>query len=251
MLDAKISNISEWRAIISCINKFRDEATFFTYPGRITFGGLNKDHTSLLQVIFPKSSFKEYDSTSSQFTLKTCDLLSILNKCVNEQSLELHIAKKGRMVIGVNGPLHRQYVLKVFDDPGLFPPAPVIKPGVKAILSHTGISKILTDMNMISDLVCIKTKDDKITFTCEKGSLKSEIMLDKNSTELKSLDFKEPTETTYSLKYLSEFFNTIDAPDGVTLEYSDPYPLHLKFTTPSQVEINYHQAPYVIIYPKK
>ena len=251
MLDAKISNISEWRAIISCINKFRDEATFFTYPGRITFAGLDKEHASLLQAVFPKKSFEKYTAASTQFTLKTDDLLSILNKCSNEQALELHIAKKDRMVIGVIGPLHRQYVLKVFDDPGLFPPAPAIKPTVKAILSHTAISKILTDMNMISELVRIKTKDNKIIFTSEDGELKSEIILDENSPELKELSVTETTETTYSLKYLSELFDNMDAIDGITLEYSDPYPLHLKFITPSQIEINYYQAPHIINYPKK
>jgi len=70
LLNAKIKNVEEWKAILNAIGGLVDEAMFICNDDGITFRGLDPAHVALLDITFPKSSFESLESKTSFFWIK-------------------------------------------------------------------------------------------------------------------------------------------------------------------------------------
>ena len=248
MLTAKLSNVAEWKAIVSGIGSIVDEAMFIISATGITFRGMDPAHVSLLDVTFPKESFESFKSESTFFSINIADFKAILNSCANEDTLEFFITGADKMKIVASGTMHMEFNMKLLDRTQSNMPIPKINPTVQAVVAPTVFTLIVNNLGIISEFVSLKAKakTNKLIFKAISDSGDGTITLNKDSDELVKLEITEDAETTYSLEYLSKIIRDIGkASESISLEYSNINPMHLTFTMPSKIKIDYYLAPRV------
>ena len=246
MLNAKLSNVAEWKAIVSGIGDIVEEAMFIISQDGITFRGMDPAHVSLLDVTFPKESFESYESQATFFSINIADFKAILNSCANEDTLEFFITGAHKMKIVASGTMHMEFNLKLLDRSQSNMPIPKINPTVQAVIAPAVFTRVLANMSVISDYIGIKSESDRIQFQGISDSGDATITLDKGSAELEKLDVKKAADTTYSLEYMSKIIRDIGrASKSISLEYSEQHPMHMTFAMPSQIKVNYYLAPRV------
>ncbi len=246
MLHAKLSNVSEWKAIVSGIGDIVEEAMFIISQDGITFRGMDPAHVSLLDVTFPKESFESDKSQATFFSINIADFKAILNSCANEDILEFLISESHKMKIVTGGTMHMEFNLRLLDRTQSNIPIPVASPTVQVAIVPAAFTKILSNMNVISDYISIKSESDKIQFQGTGDSGDATITLDKGSPELEKLEIKKVADTTYSLEYMAKIIRDIGkASKNINLEYSEQHPMHMTFVMPSKIKVNYYLAPRV------
>ena len=246
MLDAKISNVSEWKAIVSGIGSIVEEAMFIISKDGISFRGMDPAHVSLLDVTFPKESFTFFESKDTFFAINIIDFRAILNSCSNDDTLEFSISGAHKMKIISRGTMHMEFNLKLLDRTQSNTPIPKIKSTVLAVITPAVFAQVITNLNILSEYISIKSKHNKILFKAISDSGDGTITLNKDSDELVKLEVTEDAETTYSLEYLSKIIRDIGkASESISLEYSNLNPMHMTFAMPSKINIEYYLAPRV------
>ena len=246
MLTAKLSNVAEWKAIVSGIGSIVDEAMFIISATGITFRGMDPAHVSLLDVTFPKESFESYDSKDTFFSINIEDFKAILNSCSNEDVLTLSISGAHNMKIISGGAIHMEFNLKLLDRTQANQPLPKINPTVQAVITPAAFAQILAQLNILSDYISMKSKGSKLIFKSSGDFGDGTLTLNKGSDELVTLEVTKDAESIYSLEYMTKIIRDIGkASESISLEFSDQHPMHMTFAMPSKIKIDYYLAPRV------
>ena len=244
MLKARIKNVGEWKAVLNAIGDIVEDAMFIVNDAGITFRGMDAAHVALLDVTFPKSSFDLLETKTSFFGLKVDDFKKIFNACGNSDVVELDIEKEGLMKITITGSLNMEFTLRLIDKTTTNTPIPKIDYKVKAALDPTVLSRILTNIQPISEYVSINCNYDKIQFSGKGDVGDARIDIHKGNPELRNLETVETSSAVYSLDYMAKIIRSIGkATNSVSLEYSTQNPIHMLFEMPSMVKVDYYLAP--------
>ena len=115
LLEARFSNVEEWKAILHAIGDIAEEAIFICNQEGITFRGIDPSHVSLLDITFPRSSFESYDCHATFFGIKVNDLKSIISASSNNDSIEFNIEDPHKMKISIHGSLEMRYDLNLIE----------------------------------------------------------------------------------------------------------------------------------------
>ena len=238
--------MGEWKAVLNAIGDIAEEAMFIVNDDGITFRGMDAAHVALLDVTFPKSSFHLIETKTSFFGLKVDDLKKIFNTCGNSDVVELDIEKEGLMRIKITGSLNMEFTLRLIDKTTTNAPIPKVNYKTKVALDSTVLSKILTNLQPISEYVSIDCNYDKIQFSGKGDVGDARIDIHKGNPELKNLETVETSSAVYSLDYMARIIRSIGkATNNVSLEYSTQNPIHMLFEMPSMVKVDYYLAPRV------
>ena len=244
MLKAKFSNVGEWKAILNAIGDIVDDAMFICTDEGVTFRGMDPAHVALLDVTFPKSSFQTLETKTSFFGLRIEDFKKVLNACGNSDLVELIIEGENLMKITVSGSLNMEFNLRLIEKSGTNTPIPKVDYKAKASLEPTVFSRILTNLQPISEYVTIDCNYDKIQFSSKGDVGDARIDIEKGNPELRYLETLEITNAVYSLEYMAKIIRNIGKTSkNVSIEYSSKNPLHMLFETPSMVKVDYYLAP--------
>jgi len=94
LLKAVITNIDEWKAILTAISDVVEDAIFICTDDGITFRGIDSSQMALLDITFPRSSFKKLTSNTSFFGLKIKDFSKIMNFASSNDIVEFQKSQK-------------------------------------------------------------------------------------------------------------------------------------------------------------
>jgi len=244
LLNARITNVGEWKAILNAIGNMVEEAMFIVNNDGITFRGMDPSHVALLDVTFPKSSFDHLDSKTSFFGLRVNDFKTVFNTASNNDTVELFIENENMMRVSINGTIDMEYNIHLIEKQEVNTPIPKTDYKAKISVNPNTLSRIISNIQHISEFIEINCNQERVEFS-GKGDLgDAKINLDKQNPELKELNLSEDSSAVYSLEYMEKIIRDIGkASKNVSMEYANNNPIHLLFEMPSMVRVEYYLAP--------
>ena len=246
LLKAKFKNVGEWKAILNAIDEIVEEAMFICNTDGITFRGMDPTHVSLLDITFPKSSFEELETTTSFFGVRTNDFKNILASANDNDIIELQIEDEGNLKVLINGMLSMTFTLKLLEKTETNTPVPKVKPKSTVNLNPSTLTKIITNLEKVSEFVTVKTLSDRVEFSGRGDIGEAKIDLLKSNPELEGLDITEESTSVYSLEFMAKIIRSIGrASKSVNMQYSTKSPMHIEFEMPSMTKVGYYLAPRV------
>ena len=238
--------MGEWKAVLSAIDEIVEEAMFICNTDGITFRGMDPTHVSLLDITFPKSSFEELESKTSLFGVRTSEFKNILSSAGDDDTVELQIENEGNLKVLVNGTLSMTFTLKLLEKTEANTPVPKVKPNCKVDLSPVMLTKILTNLEKVSEYVTVKSLSDRVEFSGKGDTGDAKIDLLKSNPDLTGLDVTESSTSVYSLEFMAKIIRSIGrASKSVNMQYSTKSPMHIEFEMPSKTKVGYYLAPRV------
>jgi proliferating cell nuclear antigen len=108
---------------------------------------------------------------------------------------------------------------------------------------YDALVNALKDIDVITNVVEIYTNEAMIKFYGKGDTGDAEVVYwqDEN-TSIEMFNEAKESKTAYSLEYLLQMLNAVDA-DNVILEYSSKMPLRLQFLLPFRCDMQYYLAP--------
>ncbi len=246
MLKARIKNVGEWKAILNAIGGIVEDAMFIVNTDGITFRGMDPSHVALLDVTFPKSSFEELDSKTSFFGLRVDDFKTVFNSASNDDVVELQISDHDMMKVSISGTLSMEYNIKLLERTEVNTPIPKTEYKARLSLETETLTRILSNIEKISDYVTINCNSDGVEFSGKGDVGDAKINLERGNPELKDIVLSENSAAVYSLEYMAKIIRDIGrASKSVNMEYAERNPIHIMFQMPSEARVEYYLAPRV------
>jgi len=246
LLKARIKNVGEWKAILNAIGDIVEDAMFIVNTDGITFRGMDPSHVALLDVTFPKSSFEELESKTSFFGIKVNDLKTVLNSASNDDSIEMNIEDNTIMKVIIKGTLDMEYNIRLIQRQEVNTPIPNTEYKAKLSLGTHTLSRILANIERISDYVKIDCNTSRVEFSGRGDAGDAKINLERSNPELKNIELDENSSSTYSLEFMAKIIRDLGKTTNlVNMEYAERNPIHILFQMPSNITVNYYLAPRV------
>lgn len=244
MLKARIKNVGEWKAILNAIGDIVEDAMFIVNNDGITFRGMDSSHIALLDVTFPTSSFEELECKTSFFGLKVEDFKIVMNTASNNDVVELDIQDNSIMKVSIKGSLPMEYNIRLLERTEVNTPIPKSDYKTKISLTPETLTRILSNIQKISEYVTITSNSEGVEFFGEGDAGNAKINLERTNPDLKEISSSESSNAIYSLEYMTKVIRDIGkASKLVNLEYANKNPIHIAFEMPSMVKVEYYLAP--------
>jgi len=244
LLKARITNIDEWKAILSAIEDVVEDAVFICSKDGITFRGMNSSQMALLDVTFPKSSFDEFVSNNSFFGLKIKDFSTIMNFALSGDLVDLSMSQKTEMSVSIKNKITTEYIIKLIQRKKNKLPIPKVKYKSQLSVESNTLTQILSNIHQISEYVKIHCDSKRVIFSGQGDSGDTKINLNSSNPNLKTLTSTEISSAQYSLEYMAKIIRNIGKTSKIiNLEYSNKNPVHIMFDMPSNTKVNYYLAP--------
>jgi len=244
LLEARFTNIGEWKAILQAIGDIADEAMFICNQEGITFRGIDPAHIALLEITFPKSSFEFFDCHATFFGISVSDFKNIVNSASNEDLVELIIDNPHKMKISIKGSLQMKYDLNLIERSEVNTQIPKIEATSKISLSPATLAKIISNIERVSENVTISCIPEKIQFSGSGNIGKAEVDIEKGNVELSLLEVTQNSSSVYSLEFMAKIIRNIGkASNNVNMEYGSQTAMHMLFEMPSLTKVEYYLAP--------
>ena len=211
--------MDEWKAVLNAISDVVEDAMFICNNDGITFRGMDPAHIALLDVTFPKSSFDVLETKTSFFGIKIDDFKKVLHACGNSDVIEFIIEGQDVLKIYASGSLEMKFNLKLIEKTSTNIPIPKVEYKAKATLDPNVFSRILTNLQPISEYISIICNHEKIQFSGKGDVGDAQIHIEKGNPELKNLETLEITNAVYSLDYMAKIIRSIGrAANNVSIE---------------------------------
>jgi proliferating cell nuclear antigen len=242
-MKAKCSN-NHLKAVVESIKPIVDEAVFTATSEGITFRAMDASHVSLLDISWKRDGFLEYECNEEvTFGVRIDELLKLLRRIEKDTQVEISIADGEMQITTSEGKRTRNYKLKLLDASKSEAPVPKLSFNTRVTMLYDALVDALKDIDVISSVVEIYTNEAMIKFSGKGDTGDAEVVYwqDEN-TSIEMFNEAKESKTAYSLEYLLQMLNAVDA-DNVILEYSSKMPLRLQFLLPFRCDMQYYLAP--------
>ena len=244
LLEAKFTNIDEWKAILQAISDITDEAMFICNKDGVTFRGMDPSHVALLEITFPSSSFELFECSTTFFGIHVKDLHNILSVASSTDTVEFRIDDPHDMKIRVAGSLDMRYTLNLIERSEINTPIPKVHSKSKIDLSPIILSKIISNIEKVSDYIMISSNPENVQFAGDGMVGKVHMDMKNTDEQLSSYTVQEDSSSMYSLEYMSKIIRNIGrASSNVRMEYGTQTPIRLLFEMESKAKAEYYLAP--------
>ena len=244
LLDAKFTNIAEWKSILQAIGEIADEVMFICNQEGVTFRGMDSSHVSLLEITFPKSSFTFFNCNPTFFGISANDFKTIIDSASNNDQVELIIDSPHKIKISINGNLQMKYDLNLIEKSTVNTPIPKIDAASKISLSPDTLTKIMTNIGRVSENVKVSSVSEKIQFSGFGIIGKVEVDLETSNTDVSSIEVSQNSSSVYGLEYMAKIIKSIGKTSkNVHIQYGSKTPMHVLFEMPSSTKVEYYLAP--------
>jgi proliferating cell nuclear antigen len=244
---ARTRSTEEWKAVASAISTLVDEATFEANIEGISFRGMDPSHVALIDIHWPNTTFESFECDSAiKFGVRIDELLKVIRRGEKKDSVEMSLAEDSTLLVKMHDGYRREYKMRLIESSASATPLPKLSFNTKAVLVAGAFDRILSDVNIVSEYLSIKSETSAIHFTGKGDSGEAEITLDPKSEGLEELNVKEQSTATYSIDYLSKVTKAISTAGGsIAAEFSSKMPIRLEFRVLNLGRIHFYLAPRV------
>ena len=244
-LSCTIKNVEEWQAILDAISALVEDAMFIVNTDSVSFRGVDPSHVALLDITFPKSSFERFEGQTSFFGIRMDDFKTVMNSAGKNDVIDLHIDGK-KLKVAISGSLNMKFKVVLLDKAEINQPIPKCSYKSKISIQPNTLSRILTNLEKISDNISINSSSDQVEFSGHGDCGDGKINIDSRDFKINHLGSQEKITANYSLEYMIKMIRSIGkASKMVNLEYDTQKPMHLSFDMPSATKVEYYLAPRV------
>jgi proliferating cell nuclear antigen len=206
---------------------------------------MDASHVSLLDISWKRDGFLEYECNEGEVTfgVRIDELLKLLRRIEKDTQVEISITDGEMQITASEGKKTRNYKLKLLDASKSETPVPKLSFNTRVTMLYDALVDALKDIDVITNVVEIYTNESMIKFYGKGDAGDAEVVYwqDEN-TNIEMLNEVKESKTAYSLEYLLQMLNAVDA-DNVILEYSSKMPLRLQFLLPFRCDMQYYLAP--------
>jgi proliferating cell nuclear antigen len=245
VLDVKIKNIDEWKAVINTIGNIVENTMFICNNDGVTFRGTDPAHITLLDITFPKSSFESFETKTSFFGLNVNELKTVLNMANTGDQIRLQISSSDNLRVSIKGSLNMEYTIRLIERTEVNVPIPKITSTSKISINSETLGRIISNLSKISDYVAIDCFSNNVEFYGKGDSGDAKITIDNSNPDLYEINSLEDTYSTYGLEYVAKIIRDIGkSSKKVNIEYASNNPMYMQFEMPS-ASVEYYLAPRV------
>ncbi|AFZ70165.1 proliferating cell nuclear antigen PCNA [Caldisphaera lagunensis DSM 15908] len=234
-----------WRYIIGSIEKIIDEGVFTINEEGLHFRALDTSRIVMIDFIYPKSSFEEFDVDKEEnIGVSFSTLSDILKRAEKDDELEM-ISDENSITLKYIGKGERLFKIPQISLSQDKLPEPKITFTVKAKLTNNTFIDIINDIEAIGESITIRADDNenKLIIT-GKGDIESaEIELSLEKQNLIELSIDSPDSSTYSIEYLSDMLMAAKEADLITLMYSQDAPAKIDMEYQNGGRITFYISP--------
>jgi proliferating cell nuclear antigen len=237
-------NNNHLRAVFEAIKPIVDEAVFTANSEGITFRAMDASHVSLLDISWKRDGFIDYECNEEvTFGVRIDELLKLLRRIEKDTQVEISIADGEMQLTASEGKRTRNYKLRLLDASKSETPVPKLSFNTRVTMLYDALVNALKDIDVISSVVEMYTNESMIKFYGKGDAGDAEVVYWKDeNTSIEMLNEAKESKSAYSLEYLLQMLNAVDA-DNVILEYSSKMPLRLQFLLPFRCDMQYYLAP--------
>ena len=212
---SKTRSTEEWKVVTSAISTLVDEATFEANVEGISFRGMDPSHVALIDIHWPNSTFESFECDSAiKFGVRIDELLKVIRRGDKKDSVEISLGDDSTLLIKMFNGYLREYKMRLIESSASATPLPKLSFNTKVVLVAGSFDRILSDINIVSEYLSIKSESSAVHFSGKGDSGEAEIILDPKSEGLEELIVKEQSIATYSIDYLSKITKAISTVGG-------------------------------------
>jgi len=246
LFSVKFTNVQDWKMVFSSLEKSFEEGIFQTSENVVVFRTIHSSNIALLEVAFPRSSFKFLKVSNLSFKFLIEELKVILTHANQNDSIEFQMQNDKFLNVYINKVLIAKLTVQKIHDLKNFEP-PKIEYTSMIHLGSDVIKKILANFKNNYDCIQINSKKNVIQFSSLYENKTSKINIDEKNTGLYEVQIINNTSSTYSLEYMKDIIRNIGKTcKTMKMEYSSSRPLRLSFVTSSNAQIEYYLAPRIV-----
>lgn len=241
---AKTSGSDDLKAIISAISTVVEEATFVASTEGITFRGMDPSHVALIDISWPNSAFDKYECDADiNFGVRIDEFSKLIKRADKTDDIQINISEDNMLVVTIGR--NKKYKIRLIESSATETPLPKIAYDAKLEILPSKFDKILGDVQVVSEYLTIRSKDNTASFSGKGDSGEVDIDLDTSDSE-QSVTATTECEGTYSLEYLNPVVRAVgNTAPIITCEYSASKPLRIEFKVANIGRIHFYLAPRV------
>jgi len=240
--DLKVHDPTMLKEAVNIISEIVEEATFSIDEEGLHFRGMDPSHVCLADFRSPNADYEKWEVRQpGNFALRVDEFSKILKSLKKKESLSLSFNED--FILNVKSP-SMSMNLKTIEISSTDCPLPKINYNSKVVVSGQELSRILKQIENVSDYVSIQTYNNRVIFSGKGDQGDVKIELEKGDPYLIELDVREESNSTYSLEYLLAFIKHTNK-HTITLDFSTKQPIRLNAHLDQVTKIDYYLAPRV------
>ena len=237
-----LQDVDLFKNVVDTISLFINEGTFkFTKDG-IELMAMDPASIAMIILRILPSMFLEYNVNNEEATLPISDFSQVIKRAKSTERLTFEV-KDSRFVVTVEGNYKRKFYLPIIEAEMNINKAPSLKFNAKVKMDSDVIDSGIKDAKMITDNVILHAKSDEFKITAEGTNSSTELILNKDSPSLISIDVSEESKAKYSLDYLERILKATKISKEILLQFSSNYPLQIDFTNVDKLNLTFVLAP--------
>ena len=248
MFEVEISKIEPFRNLVKALSVIVEEGTFNMNEAQIKLLAMDPSHVAMVDFELPREFFDTYSCQGEpRLTVNIGELLKFLDRVDRDEHVTIKLdEEQARLVIRCKRGGHsRRFMMPILEPLDEEVPQPKIFFKASTRILTGSLRRAMRDASLVSEHVKLEVGGDafKISATGDMGSALSEWQRD--SDELLELKSEEDSNANFTLSYLNDIVNAVQASSEVaTLELSTDMPIKMDFELP-QGRLIYYLAPMI------
>ena len=246
MFEVEISRIEPFRNLVKALSVIVEEGTFNMDEAQVKLLAMDPSHVAMVDFELPSEFFDKYTCEDEpRLTINIGEFLKFLDRVEKDEQVTIRLEEdQARLVIRCKRGGHtRRFMMPILEPLDEEVPQPKIFFKASARILTQSLRRAIRDSSLVSEHVKMEVDEGnfKISATGDMGSALSD--WERDSDELLELKVEEPSNATFTLSYLQDIVNAVQASSEVaTLELSTDMPIKMDFELP-QGRLIYYLAP--------
>ncbi|OYT42478.1 MAG: proliferating cell nuclear antigen (pcna) [Candidatus Aenigmarchaeota archaeon ex4484_224] len=248
MFKAVLTDPDLLRIPITTIAQLIDEGVFNITKSNISLRAADRAMVAVVDFKILANAFEEYSiEEESKIGLNVSNFLSILKRAKRKDKLEMSL-KENRLEILLTNGSRRRFSLPLIEiGEEEVPPIEQLEFTAKAEIRPEVLEDAIKDAEIVSDVILFLANKDKFIMKAEGDISQAEVVLEKGSENLLSLNVKgNEVKARYPIDYLKKMVKASKLADTIVIEFANDYPMKLSFRVLDKVDLTFVLAPRVI-----
>ncbi len=237
-----LQDVDIFKNVVDTISSFINEGTFEFEKEGVKLMAMDPASIAMIVLKMLPSMFLEYDVNGEKVTLPMNEFSKVIKRAKATERLTFEV-KDNRFVITIEGNYKRKFYLPIIESEMNINKAPNFTFNAKIKMDSEVLENGIKDAKMITDNLIIEAKKDELKITAEGTNSSTELILDKDSPSLISIEVKEECKAKYSLDYLERILKATKVSKEILLQFSSNYPLQIDFTNVDKLNLTFILAP--------
>ncbi len=239
-----LQDIEIFRNAMDTISSFITEGTFKFEKDGVNLMAMDPSSVAMLILKMLPSMFLEYNVNSESITIPMQEFTKIVKRCKPSERM-IFEKKENKFLITIEGDYKRKFYLPIIEPSESVLKAPNLKFNSIIKIESSVVENGIKDAEMVSDNIILIANKDQFVMRAVGTNSNAELVIDKNSSSLISIETKEDSQAKYSIDYLDRILKATKLSKQIEIKFSTNYPLEIDFVKKDKLKLVFILAPRV------